>query len=412
MASAVATIRRSALPPLLISVLVLGIADSMIGPYLVLFGADQAHLSPLQVGVFLSLISVSGLAVSTWLGRRYDRSASRWPAFVAVAAPAAGYLALATTTSYPALLLIGIALLGAGMAAFPQLFTLARTHLDQAGGDTARRGTPALRAVWSLAWAIGPLVGGALLSGRGYGGLLVCTAAAFALVALPLLLLGATPAPLRSGAADGDGDRPARAMLLAAASFTLFHTAMLSGSIVLPLYVTRTLARPDSDVGLLFSVCALVEIPAALATMLLPARVAKRAVIVLGMLLFAAYFVLVSISSSMPLLVGTQVARGVALAVVGALGITFVQDLAPHATGRATTMYANTLTVGSLVSGVLAGATAQAFGYRAALLLCGVLAALGCVLLVAARRRPGPAKRPHPDRRNATTAGVPATGVD
>src|SRR3954463_15107183 len=106
MLSAVRVTGRSRLAPLLAGVMLLGIADSMIGPYLVLFGADQAHLTPLQVGVFMSLIAVSGLAVSTWLGHRYDRSAGRWPAFAAVVAPAAGYLALTTTTSYALLLLI------------------------------------------------------------------------------------------------------------------------------------------------------------------------------------------------------------------------------------------------------------------------------------------------------------------
>jgi SET family sugar efflux transporter-like MFS transporter len=384
----VAVRARTRFLPLLAGVLLLGIAESMIGPYLVLFGADEARLSPFRVGVFMSLIAVSGLAVSTWLGRRYDRSASRWPAFVAVAGPAAGYLALTTTTSYALLALIGAGLLGAGMAAFPQLFTLARTHLDRAGGGAAQRGTPALRSVWSLAWAAGPLVGAAVLSWRGYDALMWLTAAAFALVAVPLLLLGRTPAPLRDAAPAAGRERLTRPMVLAAASFTLFHTAMLAGSVALPLYVTRTLDRPDGDVGLLFSVCALVEIPAALSLMLLPARVAKRAVILLGMLLFTVYFVLVAASVGMPMLIGTQVARGVALAVVGALGITYVQDLLPHATGRATTMFANTLTIGSLISGVLAGATAQALGYRAALLLCAVLTAAGCVLFAAARPRP------------------------
>lgn len=123
MSSAVRAGGRSRFAPLLAGVLLLGIADSMIGPYLVLFGADEAGLPPFQVGVFMSLIAVSGLAVSTWLGRRYDRSASRWPAFVAVAGPTAGYLALTTTTSYALLALIAVGLLGAGMAAFPQLFT-------------------------------------------------------------------------------------------------------------------------------------------------------------------------------------------------------------------------------------------------------------------------------------------------
>jgi SET family sugar efflux transporter-like MFS transporter len=106
------------------------------------------------------------------------------------------------------------------------------------------------------------------------------------------------------------------------------------------------------------------------------------------MLLLGAYFLLVATSSSMPLLIGTQLARGVALAVVGALGITYVQDLLPHATGRATTMFANTLTTGSLISGVLAGATAQALGYRAALLLCGLLTVVGCALFTTAHSWP------------------------
>jgi MFS transporter, SET family, sugar efflux transporter len=378
----------SKLPQLLVSVLLLGIADSMIGPYLVLFGADEAQLSPLQVGVFMSVIAVSGLAVSTWLGRRYDRSASRAPAFIALAAPAVGYLALTTTTSYAMLLCIAAAFLGAGMAAFPQLFTLARTHLDQSAGGSARRGTPALRSVWSLAWAIGPLIGAAVLAWQGYRGLLVLTALAFALVAVPLLLLGATPATPRRPAATDAATRLTRPLLLAVASFTLFHTAMLAGSVVLPLYLTRTLERPNGDVGLLFSVCALVEVPAALSLMLLPARVRKQRVILLGMVLFVAYFGLVAASSSMPLLIGTQLARGVALAVVGALGITYVQDLLPQATGRATALFANTLTTGSLISGILAGATAQALGYRAALLLCGALSAVGCVLLASARQPP------------------------
>jgi SET family sugar efflux transporter-like MFS transporter len=352
----------------------------------VLFGADEASLSPLQVGVFLSVISISGLAVSTWLGRRYDRSASRWPAFIAVAAPSVGYLALTVTTSYAWLLLVGAGLLGAGMAAFPQLFTLARTHLDHAGGNASRRGTPALRSVWSLAWAIGPMIGAVVLSAQGYDGLMTLTAFAFASVALPLLLLGTTPVPPRPPASNAANGRVTRPMLLAAAGFTLFHTAMLAGSVALPLYVTRTLARPDGDVGLLFSVCAIVEIPAALSMMLLPTRVAKRGIIVLGMLLLGAYFLLVATSTSMPTLIGTQFARGVALAVVGALGITYMQDLMPYATGRATTMFANTLTIGSLISGILAGATAQALGYRAALLLCGLLTAVGGAFIAAARQ--------------------------
>jgi SET family sugar efflux transporter-like MFS transporter len=384
---------------LLLSVLALGVADSMIGPYLVLFGTQPAHLSPLQVGVFMSLTSVSGLAVSGWLGRRYDRGASRWPALVAVGAAAAGYAALTTTTSYLVLLLIAAGLLSAGTAAFPQIFALARTHHDHAGGSASRRRTPALRSTWSLAWAIGPMIGAALLASGGYRRLLLATALAFVLVAGPLLLLGRTPRPGRAGHARAAEGRLTRPMLLAAGAFTCFHTAMLSGSVVLPLYVTGTLHRPDSEVGLLFTVCALVEIPAALVTILLPAG-ARKMVILAGMALFAGYFVLVAAATTKPVLIGTQVARGTALALVGALGITYVQDLAPRSPGRATTLFANTVTMGSLVSGLLAGATSQALGFRPALLACAALTVSGCVLLRAVPR----------NRRGASAAGGDVAG--
>ncbi len=376
------------LPHLLICVLLLGLADSMIGPYLVLFGADRARLSPLQIGAFLSVIAVSGLFVTPWLGRRYDRGAGRWPAFVAVLSPAVGYLALSTTTRYALLLVIGAGLLGAGLAAFSQVFALVRTHLDRASGGASRRGTLALRSVFSLAFTIGPIVGAAALAWRGYGGLLLLTSLAFTLITVPLLLLGATPVTPRTTPKERTPTRLRRPVLLVAASFTMFNTAMCAGSVALPLYITRTLARPVQDVGLLASTCALAEIPASLVLILLPARVRQQRVILVGMLLFVVYFVLVPASSSLPLLIATQVARGVAIAAVNALGITYIQDLMPEATGRATALFANAFITASLISGLVAGATAQTLGYRAALLLCGLISAVGCVLLISARQVP------------------------
>ncbi|WP_344500429.1 sugar efflux transporter [Dactylosporangium maewongense] len=376
------------LPHLLVCVLLLGIADSMIGPYLVLFGADRARLSPLQVGVFLSVIAVSGLFVTSWLGRRFDRGAGRWPALVAVLAPAVGYLALSTTTSYALLLVIGAGLLGAGLAGFSQVFALARTHLDRASGDASGRGTLALRSVFSLAWAIGPILGSAALAWRGYSGLLLLTSLAFALIAAPLLLLGPAPVTPRTAPQSRAPSRLRRPVLLVAASFMLFNTAMCAGSVALPLYVTRTLGRTDQDVGLLASTGALAEIPAALSLILLPARVPRQRVILLGMLLFVVYFVLVSAGSSLPLLLVAQVVRGLAIAAVNALGITYMQDLMPEATGRATALFGNAFITASLVSGLVAGATAQALGYRAALLLCGLISAAGCLLLISARQPP------------------------
>ena len=395
--SPAATGRRTgvgrSLPGLVAAVLLLGVADSITGPYLALFGADRARLSPMAIGVFMSLTGISGMAVSTWLGRRYDRGPSRLPAMVALAASAVGYALLTLTTSYALMLIIAAVLLGTGTAAFPQLFALARQHTDRDG--TTARATPALRSMWSMAWAIGPMAGGAVLAWQGFTTLFLLAAVTFGLVALPVLWLGAPPTTTTSpgdtdttdtasDTASGSGQltRPLVPVVLA---FVLFHTAMFSGSLVLPLFVTDQLHRPYRDVGLMFSVCAAVELLAALALTWLASRANREHLILIGFGLFVVYFAVIAAATDTTLIIAAQAARGAAISAVLALGITYFQDLLPHQPGRATTLLSNTAVAGSLISGILAGATIQAIGYRAALALCAGLAVAGTVLLLAAR---------------------------
>jgi SET family sugar efflux transporter-like MFS transporter len=359
-------------PALLIGVLLIGLGDSMAQPYLVLFGVDRVGLSPLQVGLLISVTAISGVAFSTWLARRYDRRPSRWPLLVAILGPAIGYPLLTATTSYALLLVVAATLLATGAANFPQLFALARDHLGGSG-----RGTPALRSMWSLAWAIGPLVGAVLLGWQGYRSLFFASTIALVAVVVPALVLGRTPAPQHhSTEAAGNGRVSRRLLALPAGAFVLFHTSMFAGSVVLPLFVTQTLHRPSSDVGLLFSVCAFVEIPASLALIALPDRIDKVKLILMGMSMMVLYFALSAASTNLGMLIGAQVARAIAIAVPVALGINHFQELMPGAAGRATTLFTNTATVGSLIAGIIGGSAAQFFGNQAALVICGALAAI------------------------------------
>ena len=49
------------------AVLLLGIADSMAHSYIVLFGADVAGLTPVQIGVWSSVFAIGGITISWWL---------------------------------------------------------------------------------------------------------------------------------------------------------------------------------------------------------------------------------------------------------------------------------------------------------------------------------------------------------
>jgi SET family sugar efflux transporter-like MFS transporter len=364
------------------AVLLVGIADSMVGSYLVLFASDQLHLDPLQVGVVSSATAVSGIAISWLLGRRFDRSPARRYTVGVVLSGAIGLALASRVTSFAALLLLASTLLGSMAAAFPQLFAMGRLTLGD--GPAGRRSAPLLRSCWSTAWAIGPLLGAAMLHRGGYSGLLLTAAGVLALVALVTL----TAPPPRShpavepgakGTADGPG---ASAVAWYTMSITLFFTAMFAGSVALPLVVTRSLDLGPSAVGLLFSVCAAVEIAAALGLAAVPARINQRALIISGMAAFIVYFGLVMLAQGMPLLIAAQVARGYAIAVVGAAGIRFFQDLLAPNTGRATTLFSNASSAGSLVAGVLAGVSIGRFGYLSTLALCGAVAAAAAAAFI------------------------------
>ncbi len=101
---------------------------------------------------------------------------------------------------------------------------------------------------------------------------------------------------------------------------------MFAGSLTLPLFVTRELHQPETAIGPLYSACAAVEIVATLALAAVPTRVDQRLLIAGGMALFIVYFIAVVLAQGLGLLMVAQIARGTAIAVVGAAGIRYFQD--------------------------------------------------------------------------------------
>lgn len=361
------------------AVLLLGIADSMVNSYIVLFGADVVGLTPLQIGVWASVFAGGGIAIGWWLGRLFDRRPARTYAIVVILLGSAGYLLLPRVTSFLVLLLMAATVLGAMGAAFPQLFALARSVLGE--GAAGQRSAPLLRSAWSLAWAVGPLLGALVLSRGGYSWLLWTAAGVFLASALTVFVVP------RPGSVAVASSSPGGTPVLLTVSVTLFFTAIFAGGVALPLFVTRALHQQAAAVGVLFSVCAAVEVVATLGLTVVPARVSQRGLILGGFGSLVCYNALTVLSSGMPMLIAAQVLRGVGIAVVAGAGIRYFQDLLAPATGRATTLFANACTAGLMFSGILSGAAVEHFGYRATLLLCGVAAVLGGIAFTLGSRR-------------------------
>lgn len=385
------------LASLVSGILLLGMADAVVGSYLVLYASDELRLEPTAVAVVVSAPSVGGIALSWVTGRLFDRRPTRLWAVLAALCGATGLLLMTTTRSFPLLVLIAVVLLGAHAAAAPQLFALGRVALGK--GRLGHRVAPVLRSAWSLAWAIGPLLGAVVLAAAGYVPLFVVAAgllglAAVAPLAAPLRESDEGPPDVASGRPEG---RPALLPLFGfVVGVLLFFGAMYAGSLALPLLATRELHLPAASVGLLYSVCAIVEVVAALALAAVPERVGSRLLAVGGMAIFVIYFGVVAVASGLPALILAQLARGTAIAVVGSAGLRHVQDLLAPRVGRASVLFTNATAAGALLSGSLGGVTVQAFGSRTALWACGGTA-LVAALLAAATSRAGAR---HVDRRD------------
>ncbi|THF88347.1 MFS transporter [Deinococcus sp. KSM4-11] len=359
------------------SVFFLGFGVSLAGPFMALYGVNHIGMTPLQLGVFLTLNAVSAVLLSTRLARSSDRLTNRRPLVLfTLAMAAAGQFGLALAHAYAAVLVIGMLLMGLGAAAFPQLFAYARTQMSGAPIDIAERGQTVLRSMFSLAFVVGPGLGAAALARFDFAGVFLLSGLCLLLAATPVLLsrsIGIKATPTGHTVTEPRSTAPTRPLALVSLAFVLYGMSMLMAMSMFPLFVTQTLHGTTAQVGMLVSICALLEIPFMLGLVMLRRLPSVEWLVKGAMGLFVLHFALIYLAHGMPMLIATQVVRSLVLAILAGLGMTYFQQLMPGRVSAATTLFSNTMNVGGMLSGIVSGAIAQAFGYRDVYIVCAVL---------------------------------------
>ena len=170
-------------------------------------------------------------------------------------------------------------------------------------------------------------------------------------------------------------------MALAFVALALFHTALFLGSVPLPIVVTSSLGGTERDVGLMFSLCAALEIVVMATLIWRPLRRGERAAIAAGFAAFVAYYFVLVVAQSVGLVFWAQALRAISIALVTYLGIGFLQSLLPHRAGAAAALFSNAAQVGSVVAALGVGALAHTFGYASIFVACAALSAAGFVII-------------------------------
>jgi SET family sugar efflux transporter-like MFS transporter len=229
----------------------------------------------------------------------------------------------------------------------------AKGRLDEVGGSTVSRGMAILRLVASLSWTIGPALGAVLVSRTGFSSVFV-GAASLAGLALAIVFF------TRMRSVVNAEQRPALTLSIlhraapAALALSAFHTAMFMGSNAMSIVVARDLGT-EQDVGLLFSLCAGLEVVFMAAFVIWPKLSNRQELLLVGFGLFAAYFVMALVWPTLMSLYLGQIPRAAGIGIISIVGMAFVQDILPGRAGVASALFGNTISVGFLLSGLGTG---------------------------------------------------------
>jgi SET family sugar efflux transporter-like MFS transporter len=383
--SSLALLKVPAFAPTLLAMLLAVLAEAVAGSYTALLAVQKVGMTPLELSLFMTLASLSGIVIATYFGHRHDKRPARWPLLLSLAAKIVGFGLAAVVREAWMLIVIGFTLFGLGSASFGLLFAIAKGQLDVVGGETVQRGMASMRMISSLAWAIGPALGAVLVAFASFSGVFL-GAAGLSLVALVMVLatrLRVVPAVAEPRQIDLDTVRAAAPGVL---SLTAFHTAMFMASTAMSIVVVQDLGT-ETDVGLLFSLCAALEVLVMGAFVVKPMKQVSHGLLIAGFFVFAVYFIVPLLIPTLAAMYWGQILRAIAIGVISIVGMAYIQELLPGRAGAAAALFGNTMSAGALLSGLGTGLWAGAFGFWSIFGVAIGLSLFGAAAVAVGRRR-------------------------
>lgn len=373
---------------------VLGLMSSFVMPFMSLFCTQAVQLSLAQFGVFMTVSTGFSIGISTLLSQRSDTHYSRRALLLfGSACGSVGYLGYAFSRDVWFLLAVGSLLLGTASVTFSQLFAHARELV-------VRSELPALdaplymstfRMSFALAWTVGPALAAATLHAYSFRGLF-CGAALLYLVFFVLVLsFVRTREPIvLTAKAPGLGlsaTLSAPGVLGWFLAFALVFAAHVISFSNMSLFVLKVLGGTESNVGTIFSLAPLFELPLMLYLGLLATRVDPARLIRAAFALAIVYYATLSCVRSPWHIYPLQMLSAAIVAVTSGVAITFFQNKLPEKLGAATNLYANASRVGTTSGYLVFGAVASSFGHRGAYVACAGLVTVAFALSALVERR-------------------------
>lgn len=390
-------VKQRELRVLLICNCVLGMGVSFVTPFMSLFCTREVSMSLELFGLFMTANAVANIAISSWLAHQSDTRLSRRRVLLWCAlAGALGYEGYAFVRAPWLLFVFGGGVLGFASLAFAQLFAYARELVERS--SVTKTEVPlymnAFRMAFALAWTVGPAVAALMLRTFSFVGLFTAAASLYALlfVLVYLFVEDTPPTPRPVAAAPPARLRDVlarREVLLWFAGLTAILGAHAMSINNLSLLVVRELHGSEAQVGVIFSLAPVFELPFMLYVGFLATRLRSETLIRVAMLLAVVYYACLGCVQTPSQIYPLTALSAAIVSVTSGVAITFFQNKLPDQLGAATNLYSNASRLGSTSGYLLFGLVASRFGHRGTAFACAVLALTAVTLSAFARPEKG-----------------------
>ncbi|HET7541694.1 MAG TPA: sugar efflux transporter [Polyangiaceae bacterium] len=374
--------------------ILLGLAYSFVVPFMSMFGTREVGMSHFGFGVFMTVTSVSGIVISTYLARSSDTHWSRKNVLLlGGACGALGYLGYAFVRNPLALTVIGALALGVSSITFGQVFAYARETLEHSVVEPYE--IPFymnfIRLFFALAWTVGPAIAAYLMSHYSYR--VTFGAAAFSYLLFCLLVALFVPWRAPSEASRKAAlDMPLsvafknRQLLAHFLAFCLYFCCSTMGMMNLPLLILSELAGAERDVGVAYSLAPVFELPLMLYVGVLATRMPHEKIILGALGLGVMYYAGLTLARAPLQVFFLQALSAAVVAVMSGVAITFFQNYLPNQAGTATNLYSTASRIGAIGGYLGFGVIGGALGHRAVFAVTVGLCALSLMILLMLRR--------------------------
>ena len=348
----------------LISILFVSMAISLFVPVAALCMSEEVSASKFQIGAFFTIQALFTIVLTQVIAKYSDITGNRNNIIIwGCICGSITCLIFAFCRNYWIILLVGAFIYSMSHIA-AQVFASAREYCIYTKRNVYTFNS-ILRAFFALAWVIGPPIALMVVDLYGFAAVYLGCIGVYAIISL--MTIFALP---KTKLEDHKSDEIKKIKLFEDRSVILLCLATMfvfvcnnMYMITMPQYVTHELGFSKKYVGLFMAMAAGIEIPIMLISSQIARRISSKYILMFATFSGIIYYIIISNITSISGFFVAQIANALFIGIFTTLGMLYFQELLPRIPGQATTLFTNSIAIGTIAAGGISGIIAENFGF-------------------------------------------------